>query len=122
LRFSDKYSIVDQTAHNRYRQFVSSEIVGAGLRGDKNKDRPIFLGQKVDWHQSQTLTTQMQDHLNSMCKKVLTFINEQHMKVESASFHWIITKREKVNDNMNEDDLMFPGDIQLIDIKHVVFQ
>ena len=56
-----------------------------------------------------------------MCKKVTSYINEQHMKVESASFHWIITKRDKNDPNINEDDLMFPGDIQLIDIKNVVF-
>lgn len=64
----------------------------------------------------------MKDHLNAMSKKVLSYINEQHMKIESATFHWIITKREQTEDHdFNEDDLMFPGEVMLIDVKNVVF-
>lgn len=58
-----------------------------------------------------------------MSKRVLNYINEQHMKIESATFHWIITKRENAGGHdINDDDLMFPGEVQLIDIKHVLFQ
>jgi hypothetical protein len=54
----------------------------------------------------------MKEHLNNMSRKVLNYINEQHMKIESASFHWIITKRENAGGHdINEDDLMFPGEV-----------
>ena len=47
-----------------------------------------------------------------MCHKVINYINEQHMKIESATFHWIITKREpNSNQDIHDDDLMFPGEI-----------